>query len=193
LSAALVLSGTWTNQLFAQKTKAKQMTTSQTEDFRKQAPAPLTAKPLNIPKPFETVLPNGLRVVILEEKRLPLVSYRLAFRTGSANNPPDMPGLMNIMSGLLNEGTETRSSKEIADEIARMGATLGAGSNSDYTTVAASALAMYQDQILALLADIALHPSFPQNEIDITKQNTKQGLVQQRAQSSLRRRNQSTR
>lgn len=161
------------------------MTTSQTEDFRKQAPAPLAAKPLNIPKPFETVLPNGLRVVILEEKRLPLVSYRLAFRTGSANNPPDMPGLMNIMSGLLNEGTETRSSKQIADEIARMGATLGAGSNSDYTTVAASALAMYQDQILELLADIALHPSFPQNEIDITKQNTKQGLVQQRAQSSF--------
>ncbi len=185
LSAALVLSGTWTNQLFAQNPKAKQMTTSQTEDFRKQAPAPLAAKPLNIPKPFETVLPNGLRVVILEEQRLPLVSYRLAFRTGSANNPPDMPGLMNIMSGLLNEGTETRSSKEIADEIARMGATLGAGSNSDYTTVAASALAIYQEQMLGMLADIALHPSFPQNEIDITKQNTKQGLVQQRAQSTF--------
>lgn len=161
------------------------MTTPQTEDFRKQAPAPLSAKPLNIPKPFETVLPNGLRVVILEEKRLPLVSYRLAFRTGSANNPPDMPGLMNIMTGLLNEGTETRNSKQIADEIARMGATLGAGSTSDYTTVAASALSIYQDQMLDLLTDIALHPSFPQNEIDITKQNTKQGLVQQRAQSSF--------
>lgn len=159
--------------------------TTQTEDFRKQPPAPLAPKPLNIPKPFETVLPNGLRVVILEEKRLPLVSYRLAFRTGSANNPSDMPGLMSIMTGLLNEGTETRTSKQIADEIARMGATLAAGTNSDYTTVAASALSIYQDQTLDLLADIALHPIFPQNEIDITKQNTKQGLIQQRAQSSF--------
>jgi zinc protease len=184
LCAALLLSGTWTNDLFAQKSKAKPMTT-QTEDFRKQAPAPLAPKPLNIPKPFETVLPNGLRVVILEEKRLPLVSYRLAFRTGSANNPSDMPGLMSIMTGLLNEGTETRTSKQIADEIARMGATFAAGTNSDYTTVAASALSIYQDQMLDLLADVALHPSFPQNEIDIAKQNTKQGLIQQRAQSSF--------
>lgn len=187
LITALVFTGAWTNQIFAQETKAKTkpMSTNQTEDFRKQAPAPLTSKPLNIPKPVESVLPNGLRVVILEDKRLPLVSYRLAFRTGSANNPADMPGLMNIMAGLLNEGTATRTSKQIADEIARMGATLGAGSTADQTTVAASALSMYNDQTLELIADVSLHPSFPQNEIDITKQNTKQGLIQQRAQPAF--------
>ncbi|MBV9957512.1 MAG: insulinase family protein [Acidobacteria bacterium] len=184
LSAVVILSGTSVTQSFAQ-TAGKQMSTPQTEDFRKQAPAPLAPKPLAIPKPFETTLPNGLRVVILEEKRLPLVSYRLAFRTGSANNPPDMPGLMSLMSGLLNEGTETRTSKQIADEIARMGATLGAGATSDYTTVAASALSIYGDRIMELLADVALHPSFPQNEIDITKQNTKQALIQQRTQPSF--------
>lgn len=186
LGAALVLNGAWTIPTFAQQGTAQQkMTTTQTEDFRKQAPAPLTSKPLNIPKPYETVLPNGLRVVILEEKRLPLVSYRLAFRTGSAHNPADMPGLMSMVSGLLNEGTETRTSKQIAEEIARMGATLSAGSSSDYTTVAASALSMYGNQILDLMADVTLHPSFPQNEIDIAKQNTKQGLIQQRAQPSF--------
>jgi zinc protease len=189
LSAVVILSGTSVNRSFAQTaggaTAKKQMSTPQTEDFRKQAPAPLAPKPLAIPNPFETTLPNGLRVVILEEKRLPLVSYRLAFRTGSANNPPDMPGLMSLMTGLLNEGTETRSSKQIADEIARMGATLGAGATSDYTTVAASALSIYGDRMLELLADVALHPSFPQNEIDITKQNTKQALIQQRTQPSF--------
>lgn len=187
LTAALVLTGVWTNQVFAQETRAKSkpMSTIQTEDFRKQAPTPLASKPLNIPKPFETVLPNGLHVVILEDKRLPLVSYRLALRTGNANNPADMPGLMNIMAGLMSEGTETRTSKQIADEIARMGATLGAGSAADQTTVAASALSIYNDQMLELMADVSLHPSFPQNEIDITKQNTKQGLIQQRAQPSF--------
>ncbi len=187
LGVALLMSGAWTLEAFAQQPANAQqkMSTTQTEDFRKQAPAPLTSKSLNIPKPFETMLPNGLRVVILEEKRLPLVSYRLAFRTGSAHNPPDMPGLMSMMTGLLNEGTETRTSKQIADEIARMGATLSAGSSSDYTTVAASALALYGDRILDLMADVALHPSFPQNEIDIAKQNTKQGLIQQRAQPSF--------
>ncbi|HEV8157904.1 MAG TPA: hypothetical protein VGP58_02655 [Pyrinomonadaceae bacterium] len=62
---------------FAQKTM--------NEDFRKTAPAPLAPKPFDIPKPFETVLPNGLRVVVFEDKRLPLVSYRLAFKTGEIN------------------------------------------------------------------------------------------------------------
>lgn len=187
LSAALAFFGTWTNHAFGQDTKGKtkSMSTQQNEDFRKQAPAPLASKPLHIPTPFETVLPNGLRVVILEDKRLPLVSYRLAFRTGSASNPHDMPGLMNIMAGLLNEGTDKRTSKQIADEIEGMGATLGAGSTSDQTTVAASALSMYNDQIIDLLADVALHPSFPQNEIDIAKQNTKQGLNRQRAQPAF--------
>jgi zinc protease len=184
---ALSSFGAGMNQVFGQDSdsKAKQMTTQQNEDFRKQPPAPLGSKPLSIPKPFETVLPNGLRVVILEDKRLPLVSYRLALRTGNANNPSELPGMMNMMAGLLNEGTEKHTSKQIADEIARMGATLGAGSTSDQTTVTASALSMYGDRLLELLADVALHPTFPQNEIDITKQNSKQGLIQQRAQPSF--------
>jgi zinc protease len=160
-------------------------TMNQTEDFRRQAPAPLASKPLNIPKPYETTLANGLQVVIVEDARLPLVSYRLAFRTGSANDPVELPGLSSLMADLLNEGTETRSSKQIADEVARLGATLTAGVNSDYTTVAASALSMYGDQILDLMADIALHPSYPEAELVLSRENRKQGLIAQRAQPSF--------
>lgn len=160
-------------------------TMNQTEDFRRQAPAPLQSKPLNIPKPYETTLANGLQVVIVEEPRLPLVSYRLAFRTGSASDPADLPGLSSLVADLLNEGTETRTSKQIADEVARLGANLTAGVNSDYTTVAASALTVYGDQILDLLADIALRPSYPANELELSRQNRKQGLIAQRAQPSF--------
>ncbi|HEY0385242.1 MAG TPA: pitrilysin family protein, partial [Pyrinomonadaceae bacterium] len=178
LSVALILCGALTLTVNAQ-------TMNQTEDFRRQAPSPLALKPLNIPKPYETTLPNGLQVVIVEEPRLPLVSYRLAFRTGSAYDPTELPGLSSLMADLLNEGTETRTSRQIADEVARLGATLSAGVNSDYTTVAASALATYGDQILDLLADITLHPSFPANELELSRQNRKQGLIAQRAQPSF--------
>ncbi len=160
-------------------------TMNQTEDFRRQAPPPLASKPLNIPKPYETTLANGLQVVVVEDTRLPLVSYRLAFRTGSANDPAELPGLTSLMTDLLNEGTERRTSKQIADEVARIGATLSAGTNSDYTTVAASALSVYGDQVLDLLADIALHPSFPASELELSRQNRKQGLIAQRAQPSF--------
>src|SRR5256885_7490095 len=183
MSAALVLCGALMMQAHAQT--AAPQTMKPTEDFRRQAPAPLAQKPLNIPKPYETTLPNGLQLVVVEDHRLPLVSYRLAFRTGNAEDPAGLPGLMGMMTGLLNEGTEKRSSKQIADEVARLGATLTAGANTDYATVAASALGMYNDEIMDLLADIALHPSFPENELALGKQNTKQGLLQQRAQPAF--------
>lgn len=151
------------------------------EEFRRHAPAPLKPRPLNIPEPFETALSNGLQLVIVQDRRLPLVSFRLAFRRGDANDPRTLPGLTQMMVGLLNEGTESRTSRQIAEEVERLGASITAASNSDYTILAASALSMYTQDILELMADVALRPSFPQNEIDLARENTKQLLVQQRA------------
>ena len=128
---------------------------------------------------------NGLVVVVVEDSRLPLVSYRLALRTGDAHDPAELPGLMDMLTGLLTEGTESHTSREIADEVARLGATLQAGASSDYTTVAASSLATFSDNILELMADVALRPVFPANEVELTKQNTKESLKQQRAQPSF--------
>lgn len=154
---------------------------NQIEEFRRSAPAPLPQRPLNLPEPFETELANGLRLVIVEDKRLPLVSLRLAFRTGKAYDPAPMPGLTDMMAHLLTEGTDSRTSRQIADEVARLGATLVAGANADYTTVGASALSAFNDEILELLADVTLRPSFPENELELSKQNTKQALIHKRA------------
>ncbi len=153
--------------------------------FRSQAPAPLPPRPISIPTPRETTLPNGLSLVVVEDKRLPLISYRLAFRVGGAFDPPDLPGLTDLLAGLLPEGTQSKTSKEIADEVARMGASLSAGATSDYTIVAASALSQFNDPVLALLAEVTLEPSFPENEVALAKQNTKESLRQQRAQPSF--------
>lgn len=158
---------------------------SQQENFRSQAPAPLPPHPIVIPTARETVLSNGLTVVVVEDKRLPLVSYRLALRIGTSFDPRELPGLTDLLAGLLPEGTTSRSSREIADEVARIGASLSAGSNSDYTIVAASALTQFSDTILALMAEIILQPSFPENEVELAKQNTKESLRQQRAQPSF--------
>ena len=121
--------------------------TTEAESFRAQAPQPLPPRPLNIPEFVETKLANGLQVVIVEDRRLPLVSFRLAFRAGDANDPADLPGLSDMMTALLNEGTTSRTSLQIAEQVERLGATLSAGANSDYTTIAASALSAYDSQI----------------------------------------------
>ena len=158
---------------------------SQPEIFRSQAPAPLPPRPIVVPAARESVLSNGLTIVVVEDSRLPLVSYRLAFRVGGAFDPRDLPGLTDLLAGLLPEGTESKTSREIADEVARMGASLSAGANSDYTIVAASALSSFNEQILALMAEVVLQPSFPEHEVELAKQNTKESLRQQRAQPSF--------
>src|SRR5688572_24133932 len=158
---------------------------SQPEIFRSHAPAPLQPRPIVIPAARETVLSNGLTIVVVEDGRLPLISYRLAFRVGGAFDPPGLPGLIDLLAGLLPEGTESRTSREIAEEVARMGASLSAGATSDYTIVAASALSQFNDQILNLMAEVVLQPSFPENEVALAKQNTKESLRQQRAQPSF--------
>src|SRR5205085_2502221 len=158
---------------------------TQIEDFRRQPPAPLPPRALNLPVPEETALANGLRVVVVEQNRLPLVSFRLAFRTGDAFDPPELPGLADLMTNMLVEGTESRTSRQIAEETARYGATLSAGAASDYTTVAASSLAAFADEVLELLADVSLRPSFPENELALAKANAQQNLIAQRAQPSF--------
>jgi zinc protease len=158
---------------------------SQTETFRQQVPEPLPAARIVIPTSRETVMKNGLTVVVVEDSRLPLVSYRLALRIGSSYDPPKLPGLTDLLAGLLPEGTNSKTSRQIADQVARVGASLSAGATSDYTIVAASALKQFSDRILALLAEVVLDPSFPENEVQLAKQNTKESLRQQRAQPSF--------
>jgi len=158
---------------------------TETEAFRRQLPPPLAPRPLNLPEQSVATLANGLGLVVVEDKRLPLVSFRLAFRAGDANDPQSLPGLSDMMSHLLTEGTTTRTSRQIAEEVERFGATLAVGSSSDFSTVAASTLSVYADEILNLMADVTLAASFPQNEIDLARDNTKQLLIQQRAQPNF--------
>jgi len=154
----------------------------QVENFRRDMPPPLAPRPLNVPEAVQTGLANGLGLVLIEDKRLPLINFRLAFRSGDANDPANLPGLTDMMSHLVSEGTDTRTSRQIAEEIERLGATLSIGSASDFTTIAASSLSIYAGEILELIADVTMRSTFPQNEVDLARDNTKQLLIQQRAQ-----------
>jgi zinc protease len=155
------------------------------EEFRKTAPAPLAPVPFNIPRPFETRLSNGLKVVVFEDGRLPLVSFRLGFQIGEAHDASDATGLTSAMVSMLNEGTRNRSSKQLAEEIERLGAHLSTSSNSDNVVVSASALTFYASDILDLMAETVLTPTFPQNELDLYKQNTIEHLKFQRSQPNF--------
>lgn len=153
-----------------------------TPELRKDPPAPLAPVSFDIQKPFETTLDNGLRVVIVENERLPLVSFRLAFESGDINDPEGMTGLTSAMTSMLTEGTENYTSLQLAEKIERLGSSIGASASDDFTIVSASALSLYSSEILQLLAEVVLRPTFPESELDLYRRNTIENLKFQRSQ-----------
>lgn len=155
------------------------------ENFRKTAPPPLAPVPFEIPKPFETSLPGGLKVIIFEDRRLPLLSFRLCFLQGDADEPREAIGITSATAAMFNEGTQTRTSKQLAEQIERLGASISASSNADFTIVSASTLSLYSTEVLGLMAEMVMFPTFPENELNLYKQNTIEGLKFQRSQPSF--------
>src|SRR5271155_4851157 len=82
---------------------------------------------VKIPKPTQITLPNGLTILVLEDHRLPLVTARLSILgAGALNDPTDVPGLANVTAAMLNQGTRTLSSQQIARQTEELGASIGA-------------------------------------------------------------------
>jgi len=135
-----------------------------------------------LPPVFETKLPNGLGIVLVEDARFPLVTVRLNFRAGTKFDPPDRPGLAEAVATLLNEGTKTRTSRQISEETDAMGGSLNAGTGPDSLTISGSAVSESLSRLLTLLADVTLNATFPQEEVELYKQNLVQKLRAARAQ-----------
>jgi len=150
------------------------------EPWRNEIPKPAAARPLQLATPLSETLPNGLTLILSERRGLPIVAANLVLKTGSDANPLDKPGLANFVAAMLDEGTATRSSLQIADEIAQLGASLNTGSTMDATTVSSRSLTKNFGKTLDVLADVVLHPAFPAEEIERQRASRLAGLVQQR-------------
>jgi zinc protease len=150
------------------------------EPWRFEMPKPGPSRPLQLPTPASATLPNGLTLILNERRGLPVVAANLVFRTGSDSNPVEQSGLANFVAAMLDEGTATRGALEIADDVSRLGASLTTGSSMDATTVTARSLTKNFPATLEILADVALRPSFPAEEVERQRASRLGQLVQQR-------------
>ena len=145
---------------------------------------------VKLPKPVEAKLKNGLTVLILEDHRAPFVSVQLHIGgAGALFEPAAMAGLASATAQMLREGTQTRSSIQIAEEIDRLGASLGAGSSfgSSDTVLSASGLSDNFDAWFGIAVEMLLQPSFPADELEKLKQRQRVQLRQQRSQREFSR------
>jgi zinc protease len=152
---------------------------------RKKPPETPPIPAYKLPPVHETKLPNGLVVVLAEDSRFPLVTVRLAVKAGSKFDPDTLPGLSDSVAALLTQGTKSRTSRQIAEEVASMGGTLTGQATHDSLTLAGSSLAENAPKLLALLSDVVLNATFPADEVTLQKQNRAQMLMGQRSESDF--------
>ena len=148
-----------------------------------RAPVNKEALRVQLPRPLVVKLKNGLTIVLEEDHKLPTVAFTMWIRPGQLADPSDLPGLASFTAGMLREGTEKRSSEQIASEVDSLGASLEASSRFgvSYTSVNASGLFTDTAKILDLLSDVVLHPSFPASELAKYKQTEGASLEQRLA------------
>jgi zinc protease len=143
---------------------------------REAPPPPLPLKPVEFPGFRETTLPNGLRLIVVEKHDLPVVNVNLYVKSGSAADPLQKVGLSEMTAELLTKGTPGRTAKQIAETIEGVGGQLSADAGLDYTTVSASVLADQLPLAFNLVSDVALRPTFPQDELETARKRTLSAL-----------------
>ena len=140
-------------------------------EFRAQRPRPGAERPFKVPAVKRFKLKNGLKVILAESHKLPLVGMELEVKTGNAANPKGQAGLADLVADMLDEGTRTRNALAIADDIATLGATLGTNAGWDASSVSVSGLSENIDKALAIWADVLLQPAFDEKEYTRVRDN----------------------
>lgn len=140
---------------------------------RSKLPEPATPRPINIGEYESFELKNGLKVFIIENHKLPRVSFNLLVDR-EAILEGDKVGYLGMVGQMMQRGTETRTKEQLDEEIDFIGASLFAGS----TNVFASGLSKYSEKLLELMTDVAFNPTFPEEELEKIRKQTISGLAQ---------------
>ena len=149
------------------------------QNWRKETPQPGPEPALHLPVPKTFALANGVKVYLIEEHELPVVSAALITLAGGENNPKDKPGLAAFTARLLSEGTATRSSTELANATAQIGAALNSSASMDSAAVSVHALSNNTAPAFELLSDVALHPAFKDEEVERIRKQRLVAILQE--------------
>jgi zinc protease len=132
-------------------------------------PAPLEQRPIRFPPFTETQLPNGLRLLVVENHALPVANLNLYVRSGASADPADRLGLAQMTATLLDKGTASRTAVQIAETVEGVGGSIGAGADQDNVTASVGVLSDQLPLAFELLSDVVLRPSFPQQELETAR------------------------
>ncbi len=143
---------------------------------------------VTLPPAVEATLDNGLRVLVLEDDRAPIVTMQLTISgAGPLYETRERAGVAGMTARMMREGTTTRSNREIVEQVARLGANLNTSSafGSEAAVVTASGLSRNMEDWFEVMRDILLNPTFPEPEFERLRQEQSARLRQQRTSSGF--------
>ena len=144
-------------------------TTPTTVDRSTGVPAVGDSPPVSFPLLQTTTLSNGLGVILAERPAIPTVSLSLQLDAGYAADQLGIPGTASLAMEMLDEGTTSRDSLQISEELQGLGARLSTESNLDMSSVTLSVLTEHLQGALDVYADVIRNPSFPEDEFERLK------------------------
>ena len=118
------------------------------------------------PMPQKQTLSNGLGLTIIEKSGVPVVSFALVFNSGTISDPQHSPGLSSFTAQMLSEGTQSKSSQQIAEAFEYIGARLNTETRRESTVFSTETLTKHWATALELVAEILRFPTFPQDEFE---------------------------
>src|SRR5580704_14105180 len=132
---------------------------------------------VKIPEPVQFTLSNGMRVFLLEDHELPLVSGSVMIRTGNLFDPPDKKGLADVTAGVLRSGgTTAKSGDQLDVELENIAASVESSMAETSATVSFSALKETSDTALQVFKDVLTDPGFRQDKIDLLLSQARSGI-----------------
>lgn len=143
----------------------EQLIASSDDVDRSQLPIPDTFPSTPFPDLERAELSNGMQLIVARRDAVPVVYLSLQLNAGFASDQFSAPGTAGLAINMLDQGTDTRSTLEISEELAQLGAVLRTGSNLDYSFVSLSALKENLEDSVAIYSDLILNPAFPDEEL----------------------------
>ncbi|MEK6371561.1 MAG: pitrilysin family protein [Acidobacteriota bacterium] len=139
-------------------------------------PPPAPPRPIAWPAITEKKLANGLTLVLAPLPNVPKVTLDFSFLAGRGAG-----GVAQLAGRVMLEGTATRSSKELKEELRSIGGEMGVNVDRDATSISASALSEFSPKLLDLVSDVARNASYPKSEVDLAKSNFASEIEEQRS------------
>jgi len=120
---------------------------------------------VRIPAHERFVLPNGLTIILVPKKDVPLIAFSGFVRGGALADPADKPGVASLVAGLLDRGAGKRSAFEFADAVEGVGGSFNAGAGAESISVNGQFLARDRALLIELLSDALIRPRFDADEV----------------------------